>query len=51
MLYAIDHPFIAGVLGYFEEDGKLYVMMEFAPDGDVFQVGIHTCVCVCSVCV
>lgn len=37
-LYNLSHPFIISVLSFFEEDGKLYIVMEYAPGGDVFHV-------------
>ena len=39
-LYSTSHPFIISVLSFFEESGKLYIVMEYCPGGDVFHVSI-----------
>jgi serine/threonine protein kinase len=37
-MYAHRHPNILGLYGYFYDDTKVYLILEYAPKGELYKV-------------
>lgn len=33
----VDHPNIISLYGFFHDDERIYLILEYAPDGDLFK--------------